>query len=142
PLPAPAVTNAWVSFSGGVSYPGQSAPWPYGVDGAGHYRLQGLAGDRTLSAGNENVRGYDDGSARPPSATLPGTWRFEAPYHFAGDTTLDLTVPDAAPADIVVLGADDQPATGLTLQYSAVAQSPVPLASGVGAGATASDTVP
>jgi hypothetical protein len=140
PLPAPAAAAAWVSFSG-TSWAGQGSPWPYGVDASGHYRIQGPTGDRTLSVSNENTHDEDDGVPRPASATLPGTWRFEAPYHFGGDATLDLTVPDAAPADIVVLGADDQPATGITLQYSAVAQGTIALAPGVDAGATAADTI-
>jgi len=139
PLPAPAVTHAWVSFRGGT-YAGQFAPWPYGVGSGGQYRIQGLPGDRTLFVSNEPVFDHDT-DPRPGSAMLPGTWRFEAPYHFGGDATLDLTVPDAAPADIVVLGADDQPATGLTLDYSAVAQSTVSLAPGVDARATAGDTI-
>jgi hypothetical protein len=140
PLPAPAVTSAWVAFTGGA-YAGQFAPWPYGVGADGHYRLQGLPGDRTLFVSNENVFQHDDGANRSPSATLPGSWRFEAPFHLGGDATLDLTLPDAGPADIVVLGADNQPATGLTLQYSAVAQNHVTLAPGVEAEASATDTI-
>jgi len=140
PLPPPAVTTAWVAFTGGTA-PGHFAPWPYGVGADGHYRLQGLPGDRTLFVSNENVFQDDDGGNRSPSATLPGTWRFEAPYDFGGDATLDLTLPDAAPADIVVLGADNQPATGLTMRYSAAGQNHVPLAPGVEAQATASDTI-
>ncbi|MDQ1517269.1 MAG: hypothetical protein QOE80_3099 [Actinomycetota bacterium] len=138
PLPGAAAANTWVAFVGGTAA-GQFAPWPYGTNGS--YRLQADAGDHTLSVGNANVFEHDDGAVRPPSATLPGTWTFEAPYHLAGDTMLDLTIPDAAPADIVVLGADGQPVAGATLHYEAVALNPAELAPGVEANAVARDDI-
>ena len=70
------------------------------------FTLQAPAGDYTLH--------FD-------AATPAGTWSFEAPYHLAADATVDLVIPDAAPADIVVLGPDDQPVTGVTVAYRAAA---------------------
>ena len=140
PLPAPAVTNAWVAFVGGIGYPGQFAPWPYG-NWNGAYRVQAAAGDRTLYVSNVDAYENSEPSERPATATLPGIWSFEAPYHHAADATIDLTIPDAAPADILVLGADGQPVSGVTMQYSATAQDTVDLAAGIIAQATASDTI-
>ena len=77
----------------------------------------------------------------PASATLPGGWSFAAPYHLGGDATVDLTIPDAAPADVVVLDAAGQPVTGTTLHYSAVTQNPVELAPEVEATAIAADDI-
>ena len=141
PLPSPSADHAWVSLgsSGGA---GQFYPaWPYGFGNS--YSIQGDPGDRTLYVSNK-PRGdaYEDpAEPRPATATLPGTWSFHAPYHHAADATIDLTIPDAAPADIVVLGADDRPVTGVTMQYSAAAQNTVELAPGITANATASDTI-
>jgi len=140
PLPAPTVSNAWVAFVGGIGYPGQFAPWPYGNHN-GFYHLQATSGDRTLYVSNADVFERADPSERPATATMPGTWLFEAPYHHAEDATVDLTVPDAASADIVVLGADDQPISGVAMHYSAIAQGTVDLAPGITAQATAADTI-
>jgi fibronectin type III domain protein len=139
-LPAPAVSNAWVAFVGGIGYPGQFAPWPYGNHN-GSYRLQAAPGDRTLHVSNADVYDRADPSERPATATLPGTWSFEAPHHHTADATVDLTIPDAAPADILVLGADGQPVSGVTMQYSATARNTVDLAPGITAHAVASDTI-
>ncbi|HEV8626154.1 MAG TPA: fibronectin type III domain-containing protein, partial [Acidimicrobiia bacterium] len=57
------------------------------------------------------------------------------------DLDLDLTIPDASPADIVVLGLDGQPVLGTTMTYSAVSDSPVDLGAGLAARATASDAI-
>src|SRR5581483_4974223 len=69
-----------------------------------------------------------------------GQPRRRAPYRLGGDATLDLTLPDAAPADVVVLDASGRPVSG-TMHYSAVAHDPVPLAPGVDATATATDDI-
>jgi hypothetical protein len=132
--------NAWVAFVGGISYPGQFAPWPYGTYN-GAYHLQAAPGDRTLYVSNADAYDRADPSERPATATLPGTWSFEAPYQHGTDATVDLTIPDAAPADIVVLGAGDQPVSGVSMEYSAQARSTVDLAPGITASATASDTI-
>jgi hypothetical protein len=136
-LPAPAISNAWVAFTGGTAS-GQFAPWPYG---GSPFRVQAAPGDRILSVSNADVYDRSDSSERPATATLPGTWEFHAPYHHVADATVDLTIPDAAPADIVVLGADDQPVSGVAMQYRATAQNTVDLAPGITAQATASDTI-
>src|SRR5205085_12667200 len=70
-----------------------------------------------------------------------GRWAFEAPYHLGGDATVDLTLPDAATADVVVLDTAGQPVTGTTFHYSAVAENPVELAPGIAAAAIAVDDV-
>jgi hypothetical protein len=139
PLPGSALDGAWVSFAG-AAQPGGQAPWPYFLNGQPHYRLQGDPGDRTLYVSNANPWGSPDAIARPASATLPGGWTFAAPYHLGGDATVDLTLPDAAPADVVVLDGSGQPVSG-TMHYSAVAQNPVELAPGVAATATATDAI-
>jgi len=139
PLPASALDGAWVSFAA-TAQPGGQAPWPYFLSGEPHYHLQGDPGDRTLYASNANPWGSPDAVARTASATLPGGWSFAAPYHLGGDATLDLTLPDAAPADVVVLDASGRPVSG-TMHYSAVAHDPVPLAPGVDATATATDDI-
>jgi len=139
-LPAPSVNNAWVAFVGGITYPGQFAPWPYG-NRDGFYSLQASPGDPTLYVSNADAYERSDPSERPATATLPGTWLFEAPYHHDGDATVDLTIPDAAPADLLVLGADGQPVSGVSMQYTATAQDSVDLAPGITARATASDTI-
>jgi hypothetical protein len=79
--------------------------------------------------------------APPAPAGLPAAWVLEAPVVVAGDATLDLTVPDAAAADVVVLGLDGQPVTSTTMEYSAVTDEPVDLGAGLSARATSSDTV-
>ena len=140
PLPAPAASHAWAAFVAGIGYPGQFAPWPYG-NWNGVYRVQAAAGDRRLYVSNIDAYERSDPAERPATATLPGTWSFEAPYHHAADATIDLTLPDAAPADMLVLGADGQPVSGVTVQYSATAQNTVDLAPGITARATASDTI-
>jgi hypothetical protein len=59
----------------------------------------------------------------PTSATRPATWSFEAPYMVQGDDLeLDVTLPDAAPADIVVLGLDGEPVSGTTMTYTAITE--------------------
>jgi hypothetical protein len=138
PLPLPAVDNTWVSFVGGTPA-GQFAPWPY--PSGSTYRVQGDPGDRTLYVSNTDVYDRDPPEARPASATLPGTFSFAASYHHVADATVDLTIPDAAPADIVVLGANDQPVKGVTMVYQASAQNPVELAPGLPAQAWSSDTI-
>jgi len=137
PLPASALDGAWVSFAG-TAQPGAQSPWPYFLGGQPHYRLQGDPGDRTLHVSNLNPWGDPDAVAHPAPATLPGRWSFAAPYHLGGDAILDLTLPDAAPADVVVLDGSGQPVSG-TMHYSAVAQNTVALAPGVEATATAAD---
>jgi len=139
PLPAAALDGAWVAFAGSTQ-PGGAAPWPYFL-GDAHYRLQGDPGDRTLHVSNRNPWGDPDAVPHPASATLPGGWSFAAPYHLGGDATVDLTIPDAAPADVVVLDAAGQPVTGTTLHYSAVTQNPVELAPEVEATAIAADDI-
>jgi hypothetical protein len=74
-------------------------------------------------------------------APAPGNWSFETPVTVAGDTTLDLVVPDAAPADVVVLGLDGTPVSATTMQYSAVTDDPVDLGAGVDAQGSISDTI-
>ncbi|HYH48108.1 MAG TPA: fibronectin type III domain-containing protein, partial [Acidimicrobiia bacterium] len=138
-LPEPASMNAWVAFARGT-VGGQFAPWPYGT-GDSTYRVQAVAGDRTLTVSNADVHDRADPSERPASATLPGIWTFAAPYQHAGDATVDLTIPDAAPGDILVLGADGQPVSGVTMQYVATADNTIDLAPGITARATASDTI-
>jgi len=139
PLPASALDGAWVSFAG-TAQPGGQSPWPYFLGGKPQYRLQGDPGDRTLHVSNFNPWGDPDTVARPASATLPGRWSFAAPYHLGADATLDLTLPDAAPADVVVLDGTGQPVSG-TMHYSAVTQNPLELAPGVDATATAADDI-
>ena len=138
-LPAPSSSTAWVAFTGGITYPGQFAPWPYGSGNT--YRLQGAAGERALTVSNVDPYDRSEPSERPATPTLPGTWRFEAPYRHTGDATVDLTIPDAAPADIFVLGADGQPVSGVTMQYTAEAANTVDLAPGITASATAFDAI-
>jgi hypothetical protein len=65
---------------------------------------------------------------------------FDAPMDVTGDAPIDLTVPDAAPADLVVIGPDDQPVTGSTLLYSAKAEGVV-LAGGIPATVIGSGTL-
>ncbi len=78
---------------------------------------------------------------QPTAATLPTAWSFDAPYPVQGDDLdLDVTLPDAAPADIVVLGLDGQPVNGATMTYSAVTEN-VDLGAGLLAQAIAADTV-
>ena len=78
----------------------------------------------------------------PASASLPGSWSFDAPYQVSGDDTdIDMTIPAAATADVVVLGTDDQPVSGTTMHYSAVSNDPIDLGAGILAQATASDTI-
>jgi hypothetical protein len=72
--------------------------------------------------------------SKPPGLT------FDAPMDVTGDTPIDLTVPDAAPADITVIGPDDQPVTGSTLLYSAEAEGVV-LALGIPATVISSGTL-
>jgi hypothetical protein len=139
PLPAAALDGAWVAFAA-TAQPGGQAPWPYFVGPEPHYRLQGDPGDRRLYVSDRNPWGSPDAVAPPASATLPGWWSFAAPYHLGGDATVDLTLPDAAPADVVVLDGSGQPVSG-TMHYSAVAQNPVELAPGVDATATAADDI-
>ena len=78
----------------------------------------------------------------PASASLPGSWSFDGPYLVQGDDTdIDMTLPTAAPADVVVLGLDGQPVGGATMHYSAVTDDPIDLGAGISAQATAADTV-
>ncbi|HEU5448794.1 MAG TPA: fibronectin type III domain-containing protein [Acidimicrobiia bacterium] len=80
-------------------------------------------------------------TATASSATLPATWSFEAPYLVDGDDLdIDVTLPDAAPADIVVLGLDGQPVSGTTMTYSAVTED-VDLGAGLTAQAIAAGDV-
>ena len=78
----------------------------------------------------------------PASASLPGSWSFDGPYLVQGDDTdIDMTLPTAVPADVVVLGLDGLPVSGTTMHYSAVTDDPVDLGAGITARATAADTV-
>jgi fibronectin type III domain protein len=78
----------------------------------------------------------------PASASLPSSWSFDGPYLVHGDDTdIDMTLPTAAPADVVVLALDGQPVSGATMHYSAVTDDPVDLGAGITAQATAADTV-
>jgi len=65
---------------------------------------------------------------------------FDAPMDVTGDAPIDLTVPDAVPAEIVVVGPDDQPITGSILSYSAEAEG-VMLASGIPSTVISSDSL-
>jgi hypothetical protein len=79
--------------------------------------------------------------AAPASSTLPAAWSFEAPYTVEGDDLdLDVTLPDAAPADIVVLGLDGEPVSGQTMTYTAVNED-VDLGAGLVARAVAAGAV-
>jgi hypothetical protein len=78
----------------------------------------------------------------PPPATLPAGWSFDAPYRVQGDDVdLHLTIPDAAPADIVVLDLDGQPVSGAAMHYTAITDDSVELMEGMDAQATASGTI-
>ena len=80
-------------------------------------------------------------TAQPTTAPLPATWSFDAPYLVQGDDLdIDVTLPAAVTADIVVLGADDQPVSGTTMAYSAFTDN-VDLGAGLIAQALAADTV-
>ncbi|MDQ1569180.1 MAG: hypothetical protein QOF96_4060, partial [Actinomycetota bacterium] len=138
PLTGSANNGAWVSFRSSPCC-GQFAPWPYWTGQDGSYRLQSPAGDRTLYVSNDPP--WPDMNPSPATSTLPGTWSFEAPYHVAANTTLDLTLPDATAADVLVADADGQPRTDVTLDYHADVTDPVTLAPGVVAHARGSDSL-
>ena len=91
--------------------------------------------------GHYTLRVQAPAAGPPATAGLPGDWVFDAPLDVQGDATLELTVPDAAPADVVLTGRDGQPVTGTAMQYSAVADDPVDLGAGLLARATAADTI-
>ena len=78
----------------------------------------------------------------PESASLPASWSFDAPYLVQGDDTdIDMMLPAAVPADVVVLGLDGQPVSSTTMQYSAVTDGSIDLGAGLLARAGASDTI-
>ena len=94
------------------------------------------------SAGGPHILRFATPSTAPASATtLPATWSFEAPYLVDGDDLdIDVTLPDSAPADIVVLGLDGQPVSDATMTYSAVTED-VDLGAGLTAQAIAAGDV-
>ncbi|MGH9008346.1 MAG: fibronectin type III domain-containing protein, partial [Acidimicrobiia bacterium] len=97
--------------------------------------------DLHSEGGPHRLRFAAPSTAQPASATSPATWSFEAPYMVQGDDfDIDITLPDAATADIVVLGLDGEPVSGTTMTYSAVTDD-VDLGAGLVAQATASDTI-
>ena len=98
------------------------------------FRLQSEAGQYTLRFRQPILV-----VTAPPGQ--PRGWIFDAPISVTGDATLDLTIPDAAPADIVVLGRNGQPLNGTTMSYDAVAADPIDLGAGLAAQATASDAI-
>ncbi|HKY77999.1 MAG TPA: fibronectin type III domain-containing protein [Acidimicrobiia bacterium] len=80
-------------------------------------------------------------TAQPTPAPMPATWSFDAPYLVQGDDLdIDVTLPGAVTADIVVLGANDQPVSARTMTYSAFTDN-VDLGAGLIAQAVAEDTV-
>jgi hypothetical protein len=138
-LPEPGRSETWVSFHGGP-FSGQFAPWPFGIGGNATYRLQALDTPKTLYVSNDITHPDGDEDGRRGSATLPTFWTFAAPYDHTQDATLDLTIPDAQPADITVVGPDGRPLDGL-LSYQTTALRPVELAPGVAAESEARDTI-
>ncbi|MGH8975769.1 MAG: carboxypeptidase-like regulatory domain-containing protein, partial [Acidimicrobiia bacterium] len=137
PLPEPARPGAWVSFHPAAL--GKFAPWPFHIGPDTTYTLQARRGMVKLYVSNVPAHQDEDGDDRRGSATLPTFWTFSGVHHHTGDATVDLTIPDAAPGDVVVTGPDGHPLDG-TLEYRATTLEPVTLAPDLAAASEARAT--
>jgi hypothetical protein len=94
--PLPLVNSPWVSF-GGPADPGDPFNGSF-IDPAGGYGLTALAGRQTLQI--SDLPDHEDGSTGHYVATptLPEEWTISAEIDLPRSRTLDLVIPDAAPA--------------------------------------------
>ena len=105
--PIPLVNWPWVSFTGSYSryeeFDGDN------IRPDGGYRVQAMPGRHTLTITDEPQFDENDTEGYVATATMPQIWKVSVDVDLTENTTLDVTIPDAAPARFQTVDRDGQP---------------------------------
>jgi hypothetical protein len=126
--PLPLANHPWLSFGGQAKEPTDEFEGSF-IDAAGRYSLDAVPGRQTLTISDlpENeYYGHEDSNVATP--TLPQLWTITTEVDLSTSRTLDLTVPDAAPAHFRTVNSDGVP---FAARFGISSEHTLDLASGI-----------
>ena len=106
--PLPLVNAPWVSFGGQASDETDEFEGDY-LESDGRYALDGQAGRHQLTISDLPDHDHLDTQNHIASPTLPAVWSITTEVDLPTSKTLDLTIPDVAPARFRTVNADGLP---------------------------------
>ena len=130
--PLPLVNWPWASFTGSYGRYDEFDGDDLRPDGG--YRLQVMPGQHTLTITDEPQFDENDTEGHVATATMPQIWKVSVDLDLTEDTTVDMTIPDTAPARFQTVDRDGQP---LPVWFTMATQHTIEIAPGINATARA-----